>query len=96
MGHPLDWHVRRLKEYFSKHPEINLNKLEDFYYIDNNTNPASTIQGLLCQIVYKKDGVAGLKRLMTTYTSMNEVLEKEFKLDINKLNEQLRELIGQQ
>ena len=95
MGKDLSWHLQRVKTYLKNHPEINLNKPEDFYFMDNYTNPSSTIQGLLCSIVYKKDGTKGLKRLMG-YTNMQEVYEKEFGLDVKDLNKGLRMLIENQ
>ncbi|RZK42135.1 MAG: hypothetical protein EOO90_08645 [Pedobacter sp.] len=93
MGKPLNWHRERLKTYLNKHPEINLNKLEDFWQMDNYTNPNSTIQGILCHEVYKRKGIDGLKNLMR-YESLNEIFEKEFKFELKNLNRDLRELIG--
>ncbi len=95
LGNPIDWHIARLKAYLNQHQEIDLNKLQDFYYMDNYTNPGSAIQGLLCKLAYQKDGITGLKRIMS-YTSMNEVFEKEFKMNIKQLNTELRALINQQ
>ena len=95
LGKPLSWHTNRLKDYLKAHPEINLSKLEDFYYMDNYTNPNSTIQGILCNAIYKRDGFQGLKRVMT-YTSLNDIFEKEFKIDLKNLNEELRKLIEEQ
>lgn len=95
MGKDLSWHVQRVKAYLKNHPEINLNKPEDFYFMDNYTNPLSTIQGLLCSLIYKKDGVHGLKRLMD-YTNMQDVYEKEFSLSLKDLNKGLRTLIDSQ
>jgi len=92
MGKTLQWHANRLKIYLDKHPEIDLNKLEDFWQMDNYTNPNATIQGILCQAVFKKQGFVGLKRIMT-YTSWNDIFEKEFKFDLKNLNMELRKLI---
>ena len=93
MGKPLQWHAGRLKTYLSNHSEINLTKLEDFWQMDNYTNPYSTIQGILCDVVFKKHGFIGLKRLMT-YTSLNEIFEKEFKFNLKNLDKELRILIS--
>lgn len=95
LGQPLQWHIARLKTYLNKHNKIDLNKLADFYYMDNFTNPDSAIKGMLCNIVFKKDGMIGLKRLVT-YETMNEVFEKEFKFNLKNLNEELRALINKQ
>ena len=96
LGNQLDWHLVRLKDYLNKHPEINLNKLDDFYYMDNYTNPSSAIQGLICKLVFEKDGISGLKRLMKTYTSLDEIFQKELNLDVKNLNQGLRALINKQ
>jgi hypothetical protein len=95
MGKPLQWHTVKLKAYLNSHKEIDLNKFEDFWSMDNYTNPNSTIQGILCNVVFKKDGMIGLKRLLA-YENMNQVFEKEFKFNLTNLNEQLRELINNQ
>lgn len=95
MGKPLKWHIQRLKNYLNNHKEIDLNKYDDFGYLDNFTNPDSAIKGMLCNIVFKKDGMIGLKRL-AAYESMDEVFEKEFKFDLKNLNKELRELINRQ
>lgn len=76
LGHYLSWHVPRLDKYLQAHKEIDLEK-DRFTYMDNYTNPNSTIQGMLCAMAYKKDGMAGLKRIMS-YSSMEEVYSKEF------------------
>lgn len=77
LGHDLAWHVKRLHGYVQKHPEIDLNKFRDFQYMDHYTNPIYTIEGLLCLLAYQKDGLAGLKRIMT-YTSLEDIFQKEF------------------
>ncbi len=95
MGKTLQWHTDRLKIYLNNHPEINLTKLEDFWQMDNYTNPNSTIKSILCNDVFKKHGFTGLKRLMT-YESLNEIFEKEFNFDLKNLNKELRTLIANQ
>jgi len=95
MGHKLSWHVNRLKVYLREHPEIDLNKLEDFWKMDNYTNPSSTIQGLICDMAFKKDGISGLKRVMA-YKTLNELFEKEYGFKPNELNFGLRKIIDDQ
>ena len=86
LGHNLDWHLHRINQYLKEHPEIDLNFLDKFYYMDNLTNPNSALKGLLCELTFKKKGVIGLKKLMS-YNSLDEILSEEFnvkKLDWNK------------
>ncbi len=79
MGKNLDWHLNRLNQYLKEHPEIDLNNLDKFYYMDNYTNPRSTIMALLCDLAFKKNKIAGLKKIMS-YNSMDEILSKEFNI----------------
>jgi len=77
MGHELYWHIKRLDQYLQQHKEINLDKLDDFYYMDNYTNPYGTIVGMLCLDAYHRNGIEGLKHIMS-YTSIDDILLQEF------------------
>ncbi|MBC8984744.1 hypothetical protein H9X96_03025 [Pedobacter sp. N36a] len=92
LGQQLSWHLKRLNTYLIQHPEIDLNKLEDFWQMDNFTNPDSAIQGMLCRIAFKKGGIAGLKKMMS-YESLNEIFQQEFGLAPDQLNTGLRKII---
>ena len=91
MGKGLDWHVNRVKKYLVDHPEIDLNKPDDFWYMDNLTNPESTIMGTLCSLAHKKDGITGLKKIME-YTTMEEIFSKEFGVKRDQWNGFLRQV----
>lgn len=93
MGKSLSWHSARLKAYLLNHPETNLNKLEEFRFMDSSTNPYYTILGLLCETAYRKDGVKGLKRMMN-YDSLDTLFEKEFGIKPEQKNDFLRNLIN--
>ena len=90
LGHDLQWHLAKLADYLSQHPEIKLNELENFTYLDNTTNPNSTIQGLLCYLAYKKGGVNALKQLML-YSDIYIAVEAVFAVKKDKLDGWLRE-----
>ncbi|GGH05461.1 hypothetical protein GCM10007422_21530 [Pedobacter zeae] len=92
MGHPLKWHIKRLQDYLMNHKTIDLGKLDNFYFMDNYTNPNSTILGMFCQLAYDRDKINGLKRIMT-YTSIKEILDKEFNISPEDQNKALRKLI---
>lgn len=94
LGHELQWHIKRLNEYLQQHPEINLNNIDDFYYLDNYTNPLSTIQGLMCLMAYNKDGLNGLKRTMN-YTTFQNLLKKEYGVSNDEWNSFLRSKIAE-
>ena len=81
MGQNLYWHLKRLNAYLIKHPKIDLNNPDTFYYMDNYTNPKATLCALICDLSYKRGGINKLKKIMT-YTSMDELLKMEF--NVNK------------
>ncbi len=93
LGHELSWHLQRLNEYLSTHPAIDLNDPDSFYYMDNYTNPLSTLQGMLCLMAYKKDGIAGLKRTMK-YTTLTALLREEYGVERAGWNTFLRSQIA--
>jgi hypothetical protein len=93
MGNKLNWHIKRLQEYLNDHKSIDLGKLDDFYFMDNYTNPNSTLLGMFCQLAYNKDKINGLKRIMS-YTSLKEILEKEFNIKSENQNAGLRKMIA--
>jgi hypothetical protein len=89
MGKSLEWHLDRLKTYLRENPEIDLNKLEEFWYMDNFTNPNSTIKGMLCQMAFKKDKIKGLQRIMA-YKSMEDIFLNEFNVKKDEWNSFIR------
>lgn len=93
MGQSLKWHLKRLSKYLAEHLEINLTNLEDFYYLDNFTNPNSTIQGLLCYLAYKEGGFEKLKKLLT-YETLDAGIENGFGIKKKDFNHFLREQIS--
>ena len=94
MGHELIWHIKRLNLYLEQHQEINLDKLDAFYYMDNNTNPYSAITGMLCLDAYNKNGITGLRRIMA-YTSLDDIISKEFGIGKGGWNAFLRKMINE-
>ena len=95
MGHSVKWHLKRVNQYLINHPEADLSKLDNFWYTDPFTNPGSAIQGMICTMVYKKEGISGLKRLMQ-YPSYKDIFEKEFKVGTEQLNAFLRKIINKE
>lgn len=89
MGKSLQWHLSRLKIYLRQHPEVDLNKLDEFWYMDNHTNLNSTIKGILCWMAFEKGKIIGLRRIMS-YTTMEELFLKEFNVKNDQWNSFLR------
>jgi hypothetical protein len=94
LGHMLPWHITRLSSYLQAHPEIDLNNPHDFYYLDNYTNPYSTLLGMLCDAAYKKEGVAGLKRIMR-YPTLSDLMLREYHLKKGEWDTFLRDMASQ-
>ena len=95
MGRPVKWHLKRVNQYLIAHPEVDLTDIDNFWYTDTYTNPGSAIQGMLCAMVYQKDGLAGLKRLMR-YTSYADIFEKEFHIGKGQINTFIRAAVREQ
>lgn len=95
MGMPVKWHLKRVNQYLLAHPKIDLTDIDNFWYTDTYTNPGSAIQGMLCAMVYQKDGLAGLKRLMS-YTSYADIFEQEFHVGKGQVNAFIRASVRQQ
>ena len=93
MGKSLQWHLKRLKIYLRQHPDVDLNKLEEFWYMDNFTNPNSTIKGMLCWMAFEKGEIKGLERIMS-YKTMEELFLKEFNVKKDQWNDFLRTTIN--
>ncbi len=92
LGHKLDWHLHRINQYLQEHPEIDLNDLDKFYYMDNLTNPNSALKGLLCELAFKNKGITGLKKIMS-YNSLDEILSEIFKVRKSEWNKFYRSIL---
>ncbi len=93
MGHELPWHVKRLYEYLQSHREIKLYSLDDLVYLDNFTNPKSTILGLLCDKAYNAGRLDALKRSLN-YVSLSALLQQEYKVEADDFDTFIRDLVA--
>lgn len=92
MGKSYTEHLIRLNEYIENHPDINIANSREFHYMDERTNPQYTIQAFICDLVYRKKGLSGLKQLLKI-ESMDEIFRKEFFVEPEEQNKFLREQI---
>jgi len=61
----LEWHSKQLKLYLANHPKENLNDIfENNFIIADKTNVLYVIGGLLCKIVFEKQGKDALFKMM--------------------------------
>lgn len=79
MGQDAEWHYSRLLDYLRAHPEVSPTSSE-FYYMDEKTNPQTTLASAICSYIYMNDGLTGLKRAME-YESYSELYLEEFELE---------------
>ena len=75
------------------HRETKLYSLEDLVYLDNFTNPKSTILGLLCDKAYSSGGLDGLKRSLN-YASLPTLLQQEYKVEADDFDTFIRDLVA--
>lgn len=95
-GKPLLYSVKRVNEYLKNHPEIDLNKPNDFWKLDEETNPQYITGAIICDIAFEKGGINTLKRFLNNSKSEEEFLlfiEKELKVKKGDLNKTIRQRI---
>jgi len=96
IGYPLEWHIQRMDLYLDQHPEIDLNDLFSFWYMDKLTNPAYVFGGLFCQMALEKGGIKKLKKLMNYGAKPEDfytAIQKEFGIKKENLDQFLRKEI---
>jgi hypothetical protein len=95
-GKPLLYSVKRVNEYLKNHPEIDLNKPNEFWKLDEETNPQYVVGAIICDIAIEKGGISMLKRFLNKSKSEEEFLlfiEKELKVKSGDLNKVIRKRI---
>ena len=92
LGQPLQWHIKRLNQYLNFHPELSLDNPQDFYYLDNFTNPYYALLGLLCKDAYDKGGLEGLKKALT-YRTLSQLFTETYHTQKGERNALLRQMI---
>lgn len=95
-GKPLLFSVKRVNEYLKKHPEIDLNKPNEFWKLDEETNPQYVIGAIICDIAIEKGGINMLQKFLNNSKSDEELLnfiEKELKVKKGDLNKYIRKKI---
>ena len=95
-GKPLLYSIKRVNEYLKNHPEIDLNKPNEFWKLDEETNPQYVIGALICDLAIEKDGIKMLKDILNNSKTDEELLsfiEKELKIKKGGLNNYLRKKI---
>jgi hypothetical protein len=79
MGKSLSYHKNKLIKYLIAHPDVHVDSMNDLPKPGNYTNQYSTIQAILCDDAFAKDGFKGLQKLMQ-YKSIEAILKQEYGL----------------
>ncbi len=98
MGHPLEWHIKRMDKYLQLHPEINLDSIYSFRYMDNYTNPEAELGGFLCKLAFEKGGIKELKTLLSFGPNENDLylaVEKVFGIKRDDFNAFIRRKLSE-
>lgn len=93
---PLIYHIKRINDYLKLHPEVDLNKPADFYFLDEITNPQYVIGALICDKALREGGIDKLKKIFNCGLSDDELMlifEKELGLKKDSLNQYFRNRI---
>lgn len=92
LGKSYKEHIIRLNAYLENYPDIDISNPNEFWYMDEATNPQYAIQALICHLVFEKLGIEGLRELLLMET-WDAIYKQEFNIEPNDQNAFLREQI---
>ena len=72
LGLPLEYHLDKLKSYLNKNHSVEIKDISSLQLEINNdfqTVPMYTIGGLICKLIYEKEGMVGLFDLLKSGSS---------------------------
>ncbi len=95
-GKDLKWHLKKLDDHLTKHPEINLNNILELVNLDEFTSYHYVIGGLIAKNIYEKGGWTMIKDFMNSGKTDNDyygAIEKYLGIKQTELNEYLRKEI---
>jgi hypothetical protein len=84
LGLPLDYHLNNVNKYLDKNPNEIINDISELYLVpggDYKTDYMYAIGGLICKLVYQKEGMDGLFDLLKsgkTNEDFYKTIEKHF------------------
>ncbi|MDR1198006.1 MAG: hypothetical protein LBK94_03185 [Prevotellaceae bacterium] len=91
-------HFRRMDDYLTKHPEINLNEFDTFYELDGITSPSYFLGLMLCHLCMKKGGIDLLKEALSFGAEDDDLyrfIEQKLNIARNDINKISRKIIHQ-
>jgi hypothetical protein len=90
LGHDFNWMIHRMNEYLAKYPDTDLSQFQSIITKDIMLHLDYIVIGLICKIVDEREGVTGLKRLLT-YSTMDKLFLTEFNLQKKDLDNFLKQ-----
>ncbi len=77
LGFSFDELINKMNLYLEKYPETNLGEFENLKTKDIKLNIYNIVTGLISKIIYEREGVEGIKRVLK-YKSIDNIFQKEF------------------
>jgi hypothetical protein len=78
LGKPLRWHVDQLRLFVHDNPNLVFDvKTFKNLTIHGKSNAGATIEGMICNLIFQKEGIGGLKKIMAV-SNVEEVMRMEF------------------
>lgn len=95
-GKNLNYHIDRVYDYLKKNPDVNLNNILAHSKLDDFTNPTYVYGGIFCHLALQKNGINGLKRLLSYGTSDDDfynAINKELGIQQNEIHTTMMKLL---
>ncbi len=96
-GQPLEWHLKKLKDYLNEHPEIDLNSPLNLVNMDHVTGYKYALGGLFVKIAFEQGGVNKVRLLLDSGNSNEDfflALETVLGIKRNSLNSYIRKYLN--
>lgn len=90
LGHDFNFLIDKMNNYLKKYPETDLSEFQTLPAKDITLHINHTVIGLICKIIDEKDGVKGLKRLLS-YDDIETLFKTEFDLQKNQWDKFLKQ-----
>ncbi|MFT3907835.1 MAG: hypothetical protein QM737_00285 [Ferruginibacter sp.] len=83
LGFSFDELINKMNLYLEKYPETNLGDFETLKTKDIQLNIYNIVTGLISKIIYEKEAVEGIKRLLK-YKNIEDIFQTEFHIEKQK------------
>jgi hypothetical protein len=87
--------IRLMNNYLDKYSETDLSNYDSLISKERMLHIDHTINAMLCKLVYEKEGVKGVKRLLG-YKTLEDLFIKEYKMERSKWNAFLKRKLSEE